>query len=599
MALLERQQVPAGHTWNLDAIYPAIEPWRDDLLALEKDGALISQFRGTLASSAEQCETAIRRYLDIGRRLEKVYVYARLLSDQDTADSTHLALVEQATNLYTRIAAEWSFLIPELIALSEETLALYLNKPSFADLKRLVLDTVRYKPHTLTSNEENIVALGTEVFGNADKIFSQLNNADLEFGTIEFNGEQLTLSHGSYVVLLKRPERALRQLAFERYYDMFDRHKNTIAATLSGAIKRDCYLAQIRNFPSARYRSLFADNVSENVYDSLVQTVSQGLAPLHRYYALRKKLLGLNEQRIFDTYVQLVPDVSVRTPYEEAVDLVVRSLAPLGEEYTTTLKAGLLNERWVDRYENKGKRSGAYSSGSYDTPPYILMNYKEDDIDQVFTLTHEAGHSMHTLYSCRNQPYQDHGYTIFVAEVASTLNEQLLMHHLMDKYRDDRKMIAYLLNQQIDDIKGTLFRQTMFAEFEHRTHRLAEEHQPLTVAVFRSLYRELLEKYFGPAVQVTALDELECLRIPHFYSGFYVYKYATGISAAIALSEQILSGKAGAVERYLRFLKSGGSKYPLDLLKDAGVDMESPQPVSAAVELFGRLVDRLDTLLSD
>lgn len=586
MALLERQQVPAGHTWNLDAIYPAIEPWRDDLLALEKDGALISQFRGTLASSAEQCETAIRRYLDIGRRLEKVYVYARLLSDQDTADSTHLALVEQATNLYTRIAAEWSFLIPELIALSEETLALYLNKPSFADLKRLVLDTVRYKPHTLTSNEENIVALGTEVFGNADKIFSQLNNADLEFGTIEFNGEQLTLSHGSYVVLLKRPERALRQLAFERYYDMFDRHKNTIAATLSGAIKRDCYLAQIRNFPSARYRSLFADNVSENVYDSLVQTVSQGLAPLHRYYALRKKLLGLNEQRIFDTYVQLVPDVSVRTPYEEAVDLVVRSLAPLGEEYTTTLKAGLLNERWVDRYENKGKRSGAYSSGSYDTPPYILMNYKEDDIDQVFTLTHEAGHSMHTLYSCRNQPYQDHGYTIFVAEVASTLNEQLLMHHLMDKYRDDRKMIAYLLNQQIDDIKGTLFRQTMFAEFEHRTHRLAEEHQPLTVAVFRSLYRELLEKYFGPAVQVTALDELECLRIPHFYSGFYVYKYATGISAAIALSEQILSGKAGAVERYLRFLKSGGSKYPLDLLKDAGVDMESPQPVSAAVELF-------------
>lgn len=597
MSLIDRNAVPLEHSWNLAAIYPSTEPWRADLAQLEGEAKKIAAFRGTLASSAEQCEAALRFYLEMGRLLEKVYVYARLLSDQDTADSSNLALVEQATNLYTRVSAEWSFLTPELIAIPEKTLAKYLTLDSFKDLKRTIEDTVRYKPHTLSPQEEALLAFGSEVFANADRVFSQLNNADLEFGTVEHNGEKITLSHGSYIVLLKRPEREIREKAFNQYYHVFDSHKNTIAATLSGAVKRDCYLAAVRRFPSARFKSLFADNVSEGVYDALISSVANGIRPLHRYYELRKKILKLQEQRVFDTYVPLVSDIELRTSYEQAVEMVITSLAPLGSDYCAILKKGLSQDRWVDRYENKGKRSGAYSSGSYDTAPYILMNYKEDDIDQVFTLTHEAGHSMHSYYSCKHQPYQDHGYTIFVAEVASTLNEQLLMHHLMEKYANDRRMMAYLVNQQIDDIKGTLFRQTMFAEFEHRTHLLSEQNQPLTVAVFREIYRGLLKKYFGDSVALTPLDELECLRIPHFYSAFYVYKYATGISAAIALSEKVLAGDKAAVERYLRFLQSGGSKYPLELLRDAGVDMETPAPVEAAIRLFDSLVTRLEELV--
>ena len=471
-------------------------------------------------------------------------------------------------------------------------------EPSLQDLKRMVLEIVRYRPHTLSKAEENLLALGSEVFGVSSKTFSQLNNADLKFGTVHVDGEEKSLTHGTFSLLLKNPNREVRKQTFEQYYKVFEDHKNTIAATLTGSIKGDVYLSQVKKHTSARERALFADNVELSVYDNLIETVSSNLTGLHKYYELRKRVLKLEEQRIYDTYVPLIPNVQKSHPYPLACQYVLDSLRPLGSDYVDVLRRGLTSERWVDVYENQGKRSGAYSSGCYDSAPYILMNYKEDSLNDIFTLTHEAGHSMHSFFSCKHQPYQDHGYTIFVAEVASTFNEQLLVKHLRELYQGDKAMLAFLINQQIDDIKSTLYRQTMFAEFEKIVHEIAESNQALNIDVYKEVYGKLLKKYFGPAVTIEDIDHLECLRIPHFYSAFYVYKYATGISAAISLSEQVLTGSDTERMRYLNFLQSGGSKYPLDLLKDAGVDMNSPQVVATALKKFDALVNELSTLVS-
>ncbi|MFN8392092.1 MAG: oligoendopeptidase F [Bdellovibrionota bacterium] len=597
MALVPRTEVVASDTWNLDPMYTDLTAWRSDYAAVEAGTEKVGAFAGTLGQSASRLREALDVYLNMSRTLEKVYVFAHLRSDEDTSSGENLGRLEQATNLYARVSELWSFLTPELLALPEKQIAEYLAHEELAPYRRMLREIVRYKPHTLSKEEERLLAAATEVFGTSEKVFSQLNNADLQFGTILVDGEEKTLSHGTYTLFLKHPDRDVRRRAFEQYYQVFDGHKNTIAATLGSSIKRDIFLAKAKNFPSARERSLFSDNVPTAVYDNLVDTVAAHLEPLHRYYELRRQLLKLDKLRIYDTYVPLVANVKTTHSYEEAAELVVSSLPPLGEEYVNILKRGLGEERWVDRYENKGKRSGAYSSGCYDSSPYILMNYKADSLNDVFTLAHEAGHSMHTYFSNRNQSYQDHGYTIFVAEVASTFNEQLLALELKKRYANDKAMLAYLINQQIDDIKSTLYRQTMFAEFERTTHALAEDNEPLTIDVLRKVYRELLVKYFGAAVEVSELDELECLRIPHFYSAFYVYKYATGLSAAIALSERVLNGGATERDEYLRFLKSGGSKYPLELLKDAGVDMTRSDPVVAAMKRFGALVDELGATL--
>lgn len=597
MSLPKRDEVTLPDTWDLSSMYAGLADWKKDFEALEGNAETVRAFPGTLGDGAEQLNKAFELYLSMSRALEKVYVYAHLLSDQDTGNTDNLGLLDQATNLYSRVGEQWSFFTPEILALSEERIAQYLADSKLKPYRRMLTEIVRYKPHTLSKDEEQLLAAGSEVFGTSEKIFSQLNNADLTFGSLEVDGQEKVLSHGTYTLFLKHPNRDIRRRAFEQYYGVFEAHKHTIAATLGSSIKRDIYLARVKKFPSARERSLFSDNVPVAVYDNLIETVARNLEPLHRYYALRKKLLQLDEMRIFDTYVPLVSDVTVRHSYEEACRLVTESLAPLGAKYVEVLADGLGARRWVDRYENKGKRSGAYSSGCYDSVPYILMNYKPDSLNDVFTLTHEAGHSMHSYFSCKTQPYQDHGYTIFVAEVASTFNEQLLSRHLKSVYANDRRMLAYLINQQIDDIKATLYRQTMFAEFERTTHALAEKHEPLTLDTFRSEYRALLAKYFGSAAVLAELDDLECFRIPHFYSAFYVYKYATGLSAAIALSERVLKGGEKERAEYLGFLNSGCSKYPLELLKDAGVDMTSPAPIESALAHFARLVTELEQTL--
>ena len=593
----ERREIQEQDTWDLRLLYAEEADWQLEFRKLEEGLPKIAAFRGTLGSGVEKLLGGLSLYFEQFRLVEKLYTYAHLQSDQDTRDAGSIGRVDRARNIYARLSAEWSFLTPEILSIPDAEMDTLIESTQMKPYRRVLEEMLRYKPHTLSSVEENLLAMASEALSASERIFGQLNNADLSFGSVLVGGQEQELSHGSYQVLMKNRDRAVRKATFENYYEAYDQHKNTIATTLTTSVQRASFLARARKHGGARAQALFSEHMPAAVYDNLVETVSQNLAPLYRYYELRKKVLGLSELCSYDLAVPLVKDVEKVTPYEEAAELVLTSLKPLGEEYTTVLRKGLLSGRWVDRFENKGKRSGAYSSGCYDSPPYLLMNYHQESLHDVFTLAHEAGHSMHSYYSVKNQPYQDHGYGIFVAEVASTFNEQLLAAHLEEVSKDNKPLVAYLVNEQIEDIRSTLIRQTMFAEFERDIHARAERNEPLTIAEYRDIYSGLLAKYFGPGVTLQPQNELEFLRIPHFYSAFYVYKYATGVSAAIALSDMVQAGGDREREQYLSFLKAGGSKYPLDVLRDAGVDMTSPVPVERALQKFDRLVGRLESLL--
>jgi oligoendopeptidase F len=436
--------------------------------------------------------------------------------------------------------------------------------------------------------------MSREMADAAFQIFGQLDNVDLNFSFLtDDTGREVELSHGNFTTFLMSPNRETRKKAFFKYYQAYKNHQHTLAATLTSSLKKDLFYSRARRFENCRAAALFDDNIPDTVYDNLIETVKNNLDPLFKYFNFRKHALGLDELHFYDTHVAVVRDIDFHMPYETAVDVCVAAMEPLGREYTTILREGLLGG-WVDRYENRGKRSGAYSSGCYDSPPYILLNYEENNINSLYTLIHEAGHAMHSLYSNRNRPYVDHEYTIFVAEVASTFNEDLLSRHLLQFYQDDPKMKMYILNRKIDNIRATLFRQTMFAEFEKIIHNLIETNRPLTLDVLRYKYRELLEIYFGKTMVLDPELELECLRIPHFYAAFYVYKYATGVSAAIALAENVVREGRPAREAYLSFLKLGGSKFPLEELLDAGVDMRAVTPIQRTINHFGSLVDQLE-----
>jgi oligoendopeptidase F len=453
----------------------------------------------------------------------------------------------------------------------------------------------RYKKHTLSRREERLLAMQSEMAGAVGRAFSQLSDSDMKFGKIkDEKGRTIELSHASYSTLLYSPSREVRKAAFHQYYDQFAAHENTLAATLGGSMQKDVYYAQARGYDSALSAALFPDNVPQTVYDSLIESVHRHLPALYRYYELRRKKMKLRTIHQYDTYVPILADLQKHYTWDEGVSLVLESLRPLGSEYCKNLRRGF-KSRWCDRYENVGKRSGAFSCGTFDGDPYILMNY-EGLLGDVFTLTHEAGHSMHSFYSSANQPYLYYDYVIFVAEVASTFNEQLLSRHLLAHATDDRQR-AYLINRDIDAIRGTIIRQTMFAEFEKTAHAQIEAGEPPTVDSLKSIYRSLLENYFGPKFAIDDALSLECFRIPHFYRAFYVYKYATGLSAAIALAERVTAGGKSELNQYLGFLQGGCSKDPLDLLRDAGVDMETPEPVDLALGHFDRLVTELESLL--
>jgi oligoendopeptidase F len=591
-----RSEIPESDTWDLTQLYRDTAGWQADFDWLQQSYSRISEWKGKLASSADSLASCLDFEKELDQKLERLYHFASLQLAEDSANNDYLSRVSQLQNLLTSIGEEFAFVIPEIQAIEEETWSLFLQSDALRDWRISLHKIRRLRPHVLSEREERLLALGAAALSGYDDAFSQLTNVDMKFGVLQDEtGKERPLTQSTYSSFLLRRDRDVRQRAFTQFYAEFQDHQFTLAAALSYSVKADVFRARARNYPSALEASLFQDDIPVSVYDALIKTVRQGLPILVRYYELRRRVLGLSELHSHDTYVPLVPDIETKIPFDEAIDKVVTSLAPLGHEYVDVLRTGLRG-RWCDRYETKGKRSGAFSSGSYGAPPYILMNYKEDVFADVYTLAHEAGHSMHTWFAQNSQLFQDHEYPIFLAEVASTFNEELLTHFLL-KETSDPKMRAYIINRQIDDLRGTLFRQTMFAEFEKVIHAIEEQGDALTLDVFKAEYRKLLDVYFGDAVAIDEQLALESLRIPHFYSAFYVYKYATGISAAVALSEKVLAGEKGAVERYLGFLKSGGSKFPLETLRAAGVDMASSKPIESTLRLFERRLEELEGLL--
>jgi oligoendopeptidase F len=593
---LTRADLPDSDKWDLTHLFSDVSKWTEDLHWLQQNYPKLAHWKGRLGESAATLAACLEFEKSLDQKIERVYHYASLQLAEDSANPDYLARMGQLQNLLTKIGETASFLGPEIQAIPDEKFAQFLDDPALAAWKTALKKIRRMKPHVLSEREERLLALGSSALDGYDDTFSQLTDVDMKFGVLtDENGEEKPLTQSSYSSFLVKRDHGLRKRAFHQFYEEFQDHQFTLASSLSYSVKADVFRARARNYPSALEASLFHDDIPVAVYDGLISAVRQNLAPLFRYYELRRRVLGLDELHQYDTYVPLVAEIESHVTFDEAIESILAAFAPLGPEYITALSEGLRG-RWCDRYETKGKRSGAFSSGSFGAPPYILMNYKSDVFSDVYTLAHEAGHSMHTWFAQRSQTYQDYNYPIFLAEVASTFNEELLTHHLLDK-TEDKKMRAYIINRQIDDIRGTLFRQTMFAEFEKVIHAIEERGDALTLDVFKSEYRALLQAYFGNGVVLDPQLDLECLRIPHFYNAFYVYKYATGISAAVALSEQVLAQRPGSVEAYLAFLKSGGSKFPLETLQAAGVDMTTPAPIESTLRLFERRLTELETLL--
>jgi oligoendopeptidase F len=591
-----RSEVNPADTWDLSSLFPSDDAWEAAFTAWEGRIAEYAAFKGKLGESPQSLAACLQLDLDLDRAAERISNYAFLKTAEDVGESKYQRMQGRYMNVASRAAQAASFIRPEILAIPAATMDVFLESPVLAPYQLILQRVLRYKPHTLGGKEENLLAMQTEMAQAASQIFRQLTDADLRFGNItDHEGQVVELSHASFSALLYSPERAVRKEAFQQYYREYADHSHSLAASLAGSVQGDIYYARARNHSSALEAALFPDQVPATVYDNLIASVHKHLPALYRYYDVRRRKMGLDDIHHYDTYVPILSDLRRRHTWDEAVDVVFRSLEPLGGEYCGALKKGLCG-RWCDRYENRNKQSGAFSSGTFDGDPYILMNFQPDVLDHVFTLAHEAGHSMHSWHSARRQPFAYYNYVIFVAEVASTFNEQLLSRYLLEHAASDKER-AFLINRQLDAMRATIFRQTMFAEFEKLAHQSVEAGEPLTLERFREIYGGLLRLYFGPDFVIDGELSLECLRIPHFYRAFYVYKYATGMSAAISLAERVTSGGQRELDDYLNFLRGGCSKDPLDLLRDAGVDMEQPAAVDGALKQFGEMVNELDALI--
>ena len=594
--ILTRADLPDSDKWDLTHLFVGADKWAEEFARIQQTYPRLTEWKGHLDESADTVAACLEFEKSLDLKIERVHHYTSLQLAEDAANPDYLARMGQLQNLLTIISEAASFLGPEIQAISDEKFAQFLEDSALSAWRTALKKIRRMKPYVLSEREERLLALGSSALDGYDDTFSQLTDVDMKFGIlIDEKGIEKPLTQSSYSSFLVKRDHALRKSAFHQFYEEFQDHQFTLASSLSYSVKADVFRARARNYPSALEASLFRDDVPVAVYDGLISAVRKNLAPLFRYYELRRQVLGLAELHHYDTYVPLVEEIDSDVTFDQAIEEILAAFEPLGPEYTATLSEGLRG-RWCDRYETKGKRSGAFSSGSFGAPPYILMNYKNDVFADVYTLAHEAGHSMHTWFAQRSQTFQDYDYPIFLAEVASTFNEELLTHHLLQK-TEDRKTRAYIINRQIDDLRGTLFRQTMFAEFEKVIHAIEERGDALTLDIFKSEYGRLLQAYFGEGVVLDPQLNLECLRIPHFYNAFYVYKYATGISAAVALSQRVLAKESGSVESYLDFLKSGGSKFPLETLQAAGVDMTTPAPIESTLRLFERRLTELETLL--
>jgi oligoendopeptidase F len=591
-----RAEIPESDKWDLTHLFTDAGKWQEDFAWLQQAYPKLDEWKGRVGESAQALADVLEFEKSLELKIERVYHYASLQLAEDSTNNEYLTRIGQVQNLLTKIGEAAAFVVPEIQTINDEEFAKFVVDPALKDWRIKLHKIRRMKPHVLSVPEERLLALGSVALSGYDDTFSQLTDVDMKFGVLtDETGREAPLTQSSFSSFMVKRDHELRKRAFRQFYTEFRDHQYTLAASLAYSVKADVFHARARHYPSALEAALFPDDVPVAVYDGLIRSVRANLKPLFRYFDLRRNALGLRELHHYDTYVPLVLEIETRTSFDQAVEMVLAALAPLGKEYVDILREGLRG-RWVDRYESKGKRSGAFSSGGYSAPPYVLMNYKEDVFADVYTLAHEAGHSMHSWFAQESQLFQDYEYPIFLAEVASTFNEELLTHHLLQQ-TSDPKMRAYIINRQIDDLRGTLFRQTMFAEFEKIVHSIEESGDALTLDLFKSEYRKLLETYFAENFVLDADLDLECLRIPHFYHAFYVYKYATGISAAVALSERVISGEPGTVDAYLNFLRSGGSQFPLETLKAAGVDMTTPAPIESTLSLFERRLDELEALL--
>lgn len=593
-----RKDVPAKDKWDLSSIYKSDDEWKKALKSLPELTKKAAAYKGRLGESAITLLAALKELEAANLVMETVYHYASLQHEADEDDSKATDRDGRAMMAYTQMQAELSFVDPEIQEIDETKLRKWISTKEFADYRIYIEKLLHFKQYILSEKEERILSLAMQPGQTAETAFSVLTNVDMNktFGTVTEDGEEKQLTETTWGVFMHSQDRKVREEAYKKFYAKYEEHQNSIAALYAGSVNQDVFSMRARGYKSSLEMALYGNKVPVAVYHNLIDCVHQNLPALHDYYKLRREVLGLakGELRHYDVYVPLVKSVKSNTTYEQAVELCRAALAPLGAEYTDRLCDGLLNG-WADRYENIGKRSGAFSSGCYVGNPYILLNYNEENIRDVFTMAHEGGHSMHSWYSVHNNPFMCYDYTIFEAEVASTFNEELLFEYLYKNAKDE-EMKKYLLSMRADDILATLFRQTMFAEFELKAHEFVENGTPLTAELLRKTYRELLELYFGPEMTFEANSDMEGLRIPHFYTAFYVYKYATGISAALALAKRVTNGGEAEREDYFKFLKSGGSRYPIESLKIAGVDMAKTEPVQAACDEFKKIIADLNKL---
>jgi oligoendopeptidase F len=594
----KRSETPAEYKWKLEEIYASNDLWEKDFAEVKALAARLSAFKDQMAENAESLLLCLDANTAVSRLFEKVYVYAHMKSHEDSTDSYYQGLADRADSLAVEISSASSFVVPELLSIPDEKLAGFIQENErLAFYKKYMDGILRTKPHILNANEEQILAMSGEMANAPSSIYSMLNNADIKFPVIKGEkGNEVEVTKGRFIQMMESTDRRVRKDAFDALYSTYKKQRNTLAALLNSQVKANIFNAKVRKYSSARESYLFPDNVPETVYDNLIKAMHDNMHLMHRYMKLRKQMMGVDELHMYDVYTTMVKDAKMDIPYPEAVETVKKGMEILGEQYSKDLEKGLTSG-WIDVYENEGKRSGAYSWGCYDSHPYVLLNHS-DNVNNMFTLAHEMGHALHTFYSDANQPYLYAQYKIFVAEVASTLNEALLMHHLLNTTTDKTKKM-YLLNYYMEQFRTTVYRQTMFAEFEKIIHGKAEAGESLTADVLCQVYHDLNVKYYGQDMIVDELLDMEWSRIPHFYNSFYVYKYATGFSAATAIAHKILTEGQSAIDNYLKFLKSGGSDYPIELLKIAGVDMMTPEPVDNALKVFEGLLNQMEELVKE
>ena len=594
--LPKREELPENLTWDLTKIFSSDQEFDEKYLELSEKLKKSEKYKGTLDQGASQFLDAIEFVLSVYRQTEIIYVYAHLKNDQDTGNTEYQALYARASSLFSKVSEAVSWFEPEILQLSDERIWQYFKEePKLEVYRHYIQQIVDNRAHVLSADQESLLAGAGEIFEASSDTFAVLNNADLVFPTIEGeNGEKVQLSHGVYGQLLESTDRSVREAAFKGLYSVYEQFRNTFASTLSTHIKGHNFKAKVRNYSSAREASLSNNHIPESVYDTLVAVVNKHLPLLHRYMELRKRLLEVEKLHMYDLYTPVLGEAPITFTYEEAKEKALEALKPMGEEYMTIVEKAF-SERWIDVVENKGKRSGAYSSGSYDTNPYILLNW-HDTLDQLFTLVHEMGHSVHSYFTRSNQPYVYGDYSIFLAEIASTTNENILTEYLLETEKDPR-VRAYVLNHYLDGFKGTVFRQTQFAEFEHFMHTEDEKGVPLTSEYLSDSYGKLNAKYYGPAVEEDPEIKFEWSRIPHFYYNYYFFQYSTGFSAASALAKRILSQEPDALENYLAYLKAGNSDYPVEVMKKAGVDMTQAAYIEDAMSMFEQRLNELEELI--